>query len=97
MAKKKRKHSIRDRAPKRPCPITAAGMERINYKDIELLKLFITEKGKIIPRRISGLSAKSQKMLTGAIKRARNSALLSFSEGYVPQDESLDHGGRSWK
>lgn len=87
MAKKKRKHMSREGIPARPCPITQAGVEEMNYKDIELLKMFITEKGKIIPKRISGLSARSQKKLTRAVKQARNAALLSFSEGYVPQDE----------
>ena len=87
MSKKKRKHYTRERIPTRPCPIAQAGVEEIDYKDIDLLKMFVTEKGKIIPKRISGLSAKSQKMLTRAIKRARNAALLSFSEGYVAQDD----------
>jgi small subunit ribosomal protein S18 len=87
MAKKKRKHFTKERIPARPCPITHAGIEEINYKDIELLKMFITEKGKIIPKRISGLNAKSQKKLTLAIKQARNAALLSFSEGFIGQDE----------
>lgn len=95
MSKKKKKHSFYDGAPKRSCPIMQAGVEEVDYKDIELLKLFITEKGKIIPRRISGLSARSQKKLTWAIKRARNIALLSFSEGYVPQDEPMDQGSKS--
>lgn len=90
MAKKKRKHVSNDRAVKRPCPIKQAGIDEIDFKDIELLKQFITEKGKIIPRRISGLSARSQKHLTSAIKRARNAALLSFSEGYVPQEEPTE-------
>jgi small subunit ribosomal protein S18 len=87
MSKKKRKHFARERVPTRPCPITHAGVEHVNYKDIELLKMFITEKGKIIPKRISGLSAKAQKKVTYAIKQARNAALLSFSEGFVVQDE----------
>lgn len=90
MAKKKRKHFSRESIPTRPCPITHAGVEEINYKDIELLRMFITEKGKIIPKRISGLSARTQKKLTKAIKQARNAALLSFSEGYVPQDETQE-------
>ncbi len=90
MSKKKRKHFTRERVPTRPCPITHAGVEKINYKDIELLKMFITEKGKIIPKRISGLSARAQKKLTRAIKQARNAALLSFSEGYLPQDEAQE-------
>ena len=89
MAKKKRKHSYHDGVPKHSCPIKQAGLKEIDYKDVELLKHFVTEKGKIIPRRISGLSARSQKKLTWAIKRARNIALLSFSEGHVPQDEPL--------
>lgn len=55
------------------------GIERIDYKDVELLKLFITEKGKIIPSRISDLSAKSQRHIARAVKRARNCALLHFS------------------
>jgi len=95
MGKKKKRNPSSDGVAKRPCPIIQAGIDEVDYKDIELLKLFITEKGKIIPRRISGLSAKSQKKLTWAIKRARNIALLSFSEGYVPQDEHLDQGTHS--
>lgn len=87
MSKKKRTQYMREKLPTRPCPITAAGIEKIDYKDVELLKMFITEKGKIIPRRISGLNARSQKKITRAIKQARNIALLSFAEGYVEQDE----------
>ncbi len=87
MAKKKRKHYTREKPPSRPCPITHAGIDEVDYKDVELLKMFITEKGKIIPRRISGLNSRAQKRLTRAIKQARNIALLSFSEGYVAQDE----------
>ena len=92
MGKKKRRQGFYEGAPKRNCPIQQAGIEEIDFKDIELLKLFITEKGKIVPRRISGLSSRSQKRLTGAIKRARNIALLSFSEGYVPQEELQERG-----
>ncbi len=87
MSKKKRKNHIQHKTNVRPCPIIQANIEEIDYRDIELLKLFITEKGKIIPRRISGLSSRSQTRLTSAIKRARNISLLSFSKGYVPQDE----------
>ena len=87
MSKKKRKHYFREKLPTRPCPITIAGIEDIDYKDVELLKMFITDNGKIIPRRISGLSSRSQKIITRAIKQARNAALLSFSAGYIVQDE----------
>jgi small subunit ribosomal protein S18 len=51
----------------------------IDYKDPQTLKYFITDRGKIVPRRISGLSAKRQRELTVAIKRARNIALLPFT------------------
>ncbi len=52
--------------------------ESIDFKNIELLKNFITEKGKIFPRRISGCCAKHQRMIAAAIKRARHAALLPF-------------------
>lgn len=52
--------------------------EPIDYKDVDLLRKFITERGKILPRRITGLTAKQQRDLTVAIKRARIVALLPF-------------------
>jgi small subunit ribosomal protein S18 len=52
--------------------------EPIDYKDVDLLRKFITERGKILPRRITGLTAKQQHDLTVAIKRARIVALLPF-------------------
>ena len=48
----------------------------IDYKDVDLLKKFITERGKILPRRLTGLTAKQQRDLTNAVKRARIVALL---------------------
>ncbi|MDY6938488.1 MAG: 30S ribosomal protein S18 [Cyanobacteriota bacterium] len=50
----------------------------IDYKDVDLLRKFITERGKILPRRITGLTAKQQRDLTRSIKRARILALLPF-------------------
>ena len=50
----------------------------IDYKDVDLIKKFITERGKIIPRRLTGLTAKQQRDLTNAVKRARIVALLPF-------------------
>lgn len=50
-----------------------------DYKDVKLLRGFITERGKIVPRRISGCCAKHQRQLTTAIKRARTMALLPFT------------------
>ncbi|MEM9243101.1 MAG: 30S ribosomal protein S18 [Pseudomonadota bacterium] len=54
----------------------------IDYKHIEHLKRFTTETGKIIPARVTGASAKSQRRITQAIKRARNAALLPFSHSH---------------
>nr|YP_009313507.1 Ribosomal protein S18 [Galaxaura rugosa]SCW21761.1 Ribosomal protein S18 [Galaxaura rugosa] len=53
--------------------------ESFDYKDIDLLRKFINEQGKILPRRSTGLTSKQQKKLTKAIKQARNLALLPFS------------------
>jgi small subunit ribosomal protein S18 len=50
----------------------------IDYKEVDLLRKFITERGKILPRRITGLTAKQQRDLTTAVKRARMIALLPF-------------------
>jgi small subunit ribosomal protein S18 len=52
--------------------------DAIDYKDVDLLRKFITERGKILPRRISGLTAQQQRDLTTAIKRARMLALLPY-------------------
>jgi small subunit ribosomal protein S18 len=63
---------------RKQCPFTAAGMCHIDYKDLQTLMQFVTERGKIIPRRITGVSAYYQRQLTQAIKRARHMALLPF-------------------
>ena len=55
-------------------------IKKINYKDINTLKKFISERGKILPRRITGNSAKAQHKLTVAIKRARHIALLPYTQ-----------------
>ncbi len=52
--------------------------EPIDYKDVDLLRKFVTERGKILPRRITGLTAKQQRDLTLAIKRSRQVALMPF-------------------
>lgn len=68
-----------DRGKKRKrCPFTQAGVKEVDYKDTNTLTKFITERGKILPRRITGVSAHFQKLLTVAIKRARHMALLPF-------------------
>lgn len=63
---------------KKQCPFTASKMKTIDYKNTEALKQFITERGKILPRRITGVSYFYQKKLKKAIKRARYMALLPF-------------------
>jgi small subunit ribosomal protein S18 len=63
---------------KKACPFVASKVDGIDYKDTETLKQFITERGKILPRRITGVSYYYQKVLKKAIKRARHMALLPF-------------------
>ncbi|MBN1878665.1 30S ribosomal protein S18 [bacterium] len=60
------------------CRFCQNKMNIIDYKDIEILQTFITERGKIIPRRISGTCAKHQRALSAAIKRSRQIALMPF-------------------
>jgi small subunit ribosomal protein S18 len=67
---------------KKFCRFTAEKVEYIDYKDVEVLKDFITENGKISPARLSGTSAKYQRQLTVAIKRARFLALLPFTDNH---------------
>ena len=70
----------RNRRPKRKvCSFCADKIEHIDYKDVAKLRRFITERGKILPRRISGNRACHQRQVTVAIKRARNIALLPFT------------------
>ncbi len=73
---KKRKKRIFHR--RKVCRFCADSNMDINYKDPKALKYFITERGKIIPRRISGTCARHQRALTVAIKRARTIALLPY-------------------
>jgi small subunit ribosomal protein S18 len=63
------------------CYFTANGITNIDYKDTDLLKKFISERGKILPRRVTGTSAKYQRKLTTAIKRSRTMALLPYVTG----------------
>ncbi|MDX9989308.1 MULTISPECIES: 30S ribosomal protein S18 [Thiothrix] len=65
---------------KKYCRFTAEGITEVDYKDLDILKSFITETGKIVPSRITGTKAKYQRQLATAIKRARFLALLPFSD-----------------
>ena len=69
----------RRRGKKRVCNFCVDKMTAIDYKEVPRLKKYITDRGKILPRRISGNCAKHQRMLTLAIKRSRNVALLPFT------------------
>lgn len=68
----------RGRGRKKVCPFRSNPDLIIDYKDVELLKRFISPRGKILPRRITGVSAKYQRKLTNAIKRARSISLLPY-------------------
>jgi small subunit ribosomal protein S18 len=62
------------------CRFTAEGITEIDYKDLNLLKAYITETGKIVPSRITGTKANYQRQLTSAVKRARYLALLPYTD-----------------
>ncbi|MGD9538893.1 MAG: 30S ribosomal protein S18 [Alphaproteobacteria bacterium] len=71
--------------PRRPffrrrksCPFSGTGAPVIDYKDVRLLQRFLSERGKIVPSRITAVSAKKQRELARAIKRARHLALLPY-------------------
>ena len=61
------------------CKFTAEGITEVDYKDVELLKDFINENGKVIPARITGTKTRYQRQLSVAIKRARFLALLPYA------------------
>ena len=61
------------------CPFSGPDAPKIDYKDVKLLQRFISERGKIVPRRITAVSSKKQRELSRAIKRARNVALFPFA------------------
>jgi small subunit ribosomal protein S18 len=62
------------------CRFTAEGAKEVDYKDVEVLKEFITENGKIIPARITGTKSHYQRQLSTAVKRARFLALLPYTD-----------------
>ncbi|HEY0971239.1 MAG TPA: 30S ribosomal protein S18 [Gemmatimonadales bacterium] len=69
------------RRGKKPCPICEAGIRYIDYKDERTLSRFITETGKILPSRLSGVDARHQRQLSNAIKKARYLALIPYVRG----------------
>ncbi|HEX7238679.1 MAG TPA: 30S ribosomal protein S18 [Longimicrobiaceae bacterium] len=70
------------RPQRKTCPICESGRRTIDYKDERTLSRFVTERGKILPRRISGTCARHQRQVGTAIKRARYLALLPYIAGH---------------
>ncbi len=64
------------------CRFTAEGVKEIDYKDLNLLKQYVSESGKIVPSRITGTNARYQRQLADAVKRARFLALLPYSDSH---------------
>ena len=64
------------------CRFTAEGVTEIDYKDIEVLKQYVSETGKIVPSRITGTKARYQRQLAKAIKRARYLSLLPYTDAH---------------
>lgn len=65
---------------RRYCRFTAEGVKEIDYKDLDTLRNYVTETGKIVPSRITGTKANYQRQLSAAIKRARYLALLPYTD-----------------
>ena len=63
---------------RKTCPFSGANAPKIDYKDTRLLQRYVSERGKIVPRRVSGVSAKNQRALARAIKKARQAGLLQY-------------------
>ena len=70
---------VRRTSRKKVCSFCVEKVEAIDYKDVSKLRKYITERGKIVPRRVTGTCAKHQRELTTAIKRARHVALLPYT------------------
>ena len=64
------------------CKFTAEGTKEIDYKDLDILKAFVSESGKIVPSRITGTKARYQRQLSEAIKRARYIAFLPYTDSH---------------
>ncbi len=64
------------------CKFTAEGVKQIDYKDLETLKAYISETGKIVPSRITGTKARYQRQLATAVKRARYLALIPYTDSH---------------
>ena len=70
------------RRPRKTCPVCESGVRVVDYKDERTLSRSLTDRGKIIPARLSGMCARHQRQLARAIKRARHLALMPFLRGH---------------
>ena len=77
--KKKKKDGADRKLKRKVCSFCVDKVTEIDYKDVPKLRKYVSERGKIVPRRISGTCAKHQRALTSAVKRARVIALLTFA------------------
>ncbi len=66
----------------KPCPLCESGIRQINYKDDRTVGRFITDRGKILPRRMTGMCARHQRQVGTAVKRARYLALVPYTKTY---------------
>src|SRR3546814_12989173 len=80
---------------RKSCPFSAKDAPRIDYKDVRLLQGFVSERGKIVPSRITPASAKKQRELAQAIKRARHLVLLPYLGKYGGQAHRRDYARTS--
>lgn len=78
MEEKNAKRPMKKMPKKKVCIFCVDKIDEADYKDVNKLKKFVAEKGKILPRRMSGLCAKHQRMIAAAIKRARVMGLMSY-------------------
>ncbi len=72
------------------CRFTAEDVKEIDYKDLNTLKAYVSETGKIVPSRITGTKARYQRQLATAIKRARFLALLAYTDSHGRRDRAVD-------
>jgi small subunit ribosomal protein S18 len=79
MKRPKKKNGVERKPKRKVCSFCVDKITEIDYKDTPKLRKYVSERGKIVPRRISGTCAKHQRAVTSAIKRARVIALLSFA------------------
>ena len=96
MAKKKEPTKTRRIFKKRPCRLCKDDAKSVDYKDVDLLQRYTTERGKILATRLSGNCSKHQRMVSNAIKKARLAALLPFVKitSGTQRERGGNRGGR---